>query len=52
MTIQIHFIPYFIHYNPQKDPQFPWKLNAAEQMDKEIWYFKKDVVLCQSISTY
>ena len=49
---QVHFIPYYIHYNPQKHPKFPWKESSMPQnkMEKENGqYFKED---CSTFLVY
>ena len=54
MTKQVHCIPYYIHYKPQKHPH---SLLEESSMTQKIYrtfgqYFKKYAALCQSIPTY
>ena len=38
-NVQIHCIPYYIPYNPQKHPQFPLEESSMpkNKMEKEEW---------------
>ena len=38
-NVQIHWIPYYIPYNPQKHPQFPLEESSMpkNKMEKEEW---------------
>ena len=50
LTVQVHYIPYFIYYNPQKHPQFPSVESSKPQnkMKKEfVQLFTEDAALGQ-----